>query len=267
MTEAVDIFGGPRALVGMVHVAALPGTPRARWPLGRIAERAVEEARRLEGAGFDAILLENMHDVPYLRREVGPEIVAGMTAVGEKVRAAVRAPLGVQVLAGANRAALAVAHAIEGTFIRAEGFAFAAVADEGLLDEADAGPLLRYRRTIGAEEIRILADVKKKHSAHAITADVDLAETARAAAFLGADALVVSGPATGAPTRLEDIDAVREATPLPVVVGSGATAGTILALLQHADAVIVGSTLKRDGHWANELDPERISAFVRAARP
>jgi len=207
-----------------------------------------------------------MHDVPYLRREVGPEIVAGMTAVGEKVRAAVRLPLGVQVLAGANRAALAVAQAIDGCFIRAEGFAFAAVADEGLLEEADAGPLLRYRRAIGAEAIRILADVKKKHSAHAITADVDLPDTARAAAFLGADALVVSGAATGERTRLEDLDAVRAATALPVVVGSGAAAETVAELLRHADAVIVGSSLKRDGHWANELDPARVEAFVRGAR-
>jgi uncharacterized protein len=260
------ILGRERALVAMVHVGALPGTPRHGHPLPALAEQAVREARLLESAGFDAILLENMHDVPYLRREVGPEIVAGMTMIGRAVRDRVDVPLGVQVLAGANRAALAVAHAIGASFIRAEGFAFAAVADEGLLDEADAGPLLRYRRMIGADDIRILADVKKKHSAHAITADVDIAETAKACAFLGADGVIVTGTATGEAADAADLRAVAAACALPVVVGSGATAQSVAGLLEHADAVIVGSWLKRDGHWRNEPDPARVEAFVRAAR-
>src|SRR6185295_17642379 len=109
-------------------------------------------------------------------------------------------PLGVQVLAGANKEALAVAHAAGCQFIRAEGFVFAHVADEGLMPEADAGSLLRYRRAIGAEHIAVLADIKKKHSSHAITADVDLAETAKAAEFFGAEGVVVTGTATGEPT-------------------------------------------------------------------
>jgi hypothetical protein len=251
----------------MVHVGALPGTPRHGRSLDALAGQAVREARLLERAGFDAILLENMHDVPYLRREVGPEIVAGMTRVGRAVRDAVDVPLGVQVLAGANRAALAVALAIGASFIRAEGFAFAAVADEGLLDEADAGPLLRYRRTIDAGAVRILADVKKKHSAHAITADVDIAETAKACAFLGADGVIVTGSATGRATDASDLRAVATACDLPVLVGSGATADSVAGLLGHADGVIVGSWLKRDGDWAQEPDPARVEAFVRAARP
>ncbi len=266
MTPTRELFAADRALIGMVQVGALPGTPRHAEPIAKLADAAAREARTLVEAGFDAVLLENMHDVPYLRRDVGPEIVAGMTAVGKAVREAVDAPLGVQILAGANRAALAVALAMGASFVRAEGFAFASVADEGLLDEADAGPLLRYRRAIGADGIRILADIKKKHSAHAITADVDLAETAHAAEFLGADALVVTGVATGAATAPQDLAAVRSATGLPVVVGSGATAETVKLLLDHADAVIVGSALKRDGRWQNAVDAARAAEFVAAAR-
>jgi membrane complex biogenesis BtpA family protein len=262
---ARELFGADRALVGMVHVGALPGTPRAAEPVSALARRAAAEARILASAGFDAVLLENMHDVPYLRRDVGPEIVAGLTAVGAAVRAAVEIPIGIQVLAGANRAALAVATAIGAGFVRAEGFAFAAVADEGILEEADAGPLLRYRRAIGAKDVRILADVKKKHSAHAITADVDLAETARATEFLGADGVVVSGAATGEPTSPEDLAAVRAAVGIPVVVGSGATPETVAALLRPADAIIVGSWIKEEGKWFNPPDPRRAEAFVKAA--
>ncbi|MCA9285087.1 MAG: BtpA/SgcQ family protein [Phycisphaerales bacterium] len=255
----------PRALVGMVHLAALPGTPRHRHPVDRIAELAVRDATVLVRAGFDAVLVENMSDVPYLPRDVGPEIVAAMTAAVAAVRSAVRVPIGVQVLAGANRAAMAVAHASGASFIRAEGFVFASVADEGLLAEADAGPLLRYRRAIGADGIGIFCDIKKKHSSHALTADVNLAETAGAAAFCGADAVVVTGRTTGAATAIDDLRAARAGTALPVMVGSGATAASLPTLLAHADAVIVGSSIKSGGRWDRPVDARRARAFVKAA--
>src|SRR5262245_54062634 len=136
MAAPTTIFSTPKALVGMIHVAALPGTPRHSSPMESIIAQAVDEAQLLIDSGFDGLLIENMHDAPYVRREVGSEIVSAMTAVGAAVREASRdKPLGVQILAGANCAALAVAHTIGAQFIRAEGFVFAAVADEGLLDE------------------------------------------------------------------------------------------------------------------------------------
>jgi hypothetical protein len=191
-----SLFGRDHAIIGMVHVGALPGTPAHREPLSSIVDRACREAKLLRDAGFDAVMLENMHDVPYLLREVGPEIVAAMTRVAVAVRAVITGPLGLQILAGANRAALAVAHAADCSFIRAEGFVFASVADEGLFTEADAGQLLRYRKAIGAEEVGILTDIKKKHSSHAITADITIAENASAAEFFGADGVIMTGPAT-----------------------------------------------------------------------
>ncbi len=250
----------------MVHVQALPGTPYNRFSLSATIDRAVAEAAALVGAGFDAVILENMHDRPYLRREVGPEIVAGMTAAVRAVRAAVDVPLGVQVLAGANRAALAVAQAGQATFIRAEGFVFAHVADEGVMEEADAAALLRYRRQIGAEHIAVFADIKKKHSSHAITADVSLAETAEAAAFFGADGVIVTGTATGSPASAKDVERAAGAVEIPVAVGSGVTPENLAALWPHADAFIVGSYIKKDGRWWEELDGERVERLVEAAR-
>ncbi|MBX3354475.1 MAG: BtpA/SgcQ family protein [Phycisphaeraceae bacterium] len=254
----------PRALIGMVHVPALPGTPKALHTVTEIAAHAAAEAKILADAGFDAILVENMHDAPYLARVVGPEIVAAMTACVLAVRQAVAIPVGVQILAGANMAALAVAHAASGAFIRAEGFVFSAVADEGVLASADAGPLLRYRRQIGAEGVLVAVDIRKKHSSHALTHDLDVAAHARAAEFFGAEALIVTGPETGRATSHGDLRAVREASSLPLIVGSGATPNTLPMLLEVADAVIVGSALKRDGHWASPLDPARLDAMVRA---
>src|SRR5439155_20052417 len=148
------------------------------------------------------------------RRAVGPEIVAAMTAIGREIRRAVPIPLGVQVLAGANREALAVAQACGGAFVRVEGFVFAHVADEGL-SESDAAELLRYRRAIGAEGIRVFADIRKKHSAHAITADVSLVEVARAAEFFLADGVIVTGTATGREADPREVNEVSAAVGIP----------------------------------------------------
>jgi membrane complex biogenesis BtpA family protein len=250
----------------MIHVQALPGTPGCSRPLSETIRVAVEEARVYSAAGVDGLLIENMHDVPYLRGRVGPEIVASMTAVGAAVREAARLPLGVQILAAANREALAGALACGAQFVRVENFAYAHVADEGLMAEAEAGPLLRYRRQIGAEAIRILADVKKKHSSHALTADVSLAEAARTTEFFGADGIVVTGVATARPASVQDVETVRGAVGVPVCVGSGVTPETLSELWPHADVFIVGSYVKVGGLWSNAIDGARLETFMSAVR-
>ena len=248
------------AAIGMIHVPALPGTPRHELPLPDIIARAVAEAEVYADAGVDAIMLENMHDVPYLRGEVGPEITAAMTAVAIPVAEMAPGPVGVQVLAGANREALAVAVAAGLEFVRVEGFVFGHVADEGWLDGC-AGPLLRYRRQIGADRVQILADIKKKHSAHAVTADVSLVETAAAAVFSGADALIVTGSATGLVTDPGELEDVRAAVDVPVVVGSGVTEDNLDRYLA-ADALVVGSCFKDGGHWSGPVNPDRVASFL-----
>jgi membrane complex biogenesis BtpA family protein len=254
-----------RALIGVVHLQALPGTPAGKLGVAEIASIAVAEAATYRDAGFHGLLIENTHDRPYLKSRVGPEIVAAMSVVGAAIRRAVDLPLGVQVLAGANREALAVALACEASFVRVEGFVFAHVADEGLI-EASAGSLLRYRRAIGADHVRVFADIKKKHSAHAITADVDIVETAKAGEFFSVDGVIVSGVATGAPADAQEVAAVAGATWLPTLVGSGITAENIAAFPE-ADAFIVGSSIKRDGLWSNPIDPGRVREMVQAFRP
>lgn len=257
-----QVFGGPRALIGMIHVGALPGTPAAHHGVDKLAQDAVAEARAYREAGFTALLIENMHDRPYVRRDAGPEVIAAMTAIGREVRREVPLPLGVQVLAGANRAAIAVAHACGAEFVRAEGFVFAHVADEGVI-QADAGELLRYRRAIGAERVKVFADVKKKHSSHALTADVSLGETAKAAEFFLADGVVVTGAATGEPAEPAEVAAVAAAVRTPVLVGSGLTAEN-LARYSAAHGFIVGSSVKKGGLWSNALDRDAMKVIAAA---
>jgi membrane complex biogenesis BtpA family protein len=257
------IFGVNRALIGAIHVGGLPGTPSHNRSLPEIVDAAVAEARLYVSAGFHGVVIENTHDRPYLKGTAGPEIVASLAVIGQEIRRAVpSAPLGVQILAGANQAALAVALACGASFVRVEGFVFAHVADEGLI-ESSAAALLRYRRAIGAEGIRVFADIKKKHSAHAMTADVSLVETAKAAEFFLVDGVIVTGIATGEPTDAGEVRSVASAIGVPVLVGSGVTSGN-LRDYDAADALIVGSDVKRDGLWSNPLDEARTRAIVSA---
>ena len=255
-----------RLIIGMIHVSALPGTPATAEPIDKIIRSAVAEARLYAECGLDLIAIENMHDRPYLRGCVGPEIVACMTAVGCAIRNAVPLKLGIQILAAANSEALAVAQACGADFVRVENFVFAHVADEGLMPEAQAGPLLRYRRQIGATHVRIIADIKKKHASHALTADIDLPETARAAEFFGADGLVVTGTATGRPVDPQDVHQVRQAARVPLWVGSGVTPAGLWDLWDIADGFIVGSYFKRDGLWSNPIERSRVEELMKAVR-
>jgi membrane complex biogenesis BtpA family protein len=261
-----ELFGQRCAVIGMVHAPALPGAPHHTLPMADIVDVACREAALLAECGVDALLLENMHDRPYLRAKVGPEIVSAMTAAACAIRREVGAlPCGAQVLAGANEEALAVALGAGLDFIRAEGFVFAHVADEGLI-ESCAAPLLRARKAWGAESVRIFCDIKKKHSSHAITADVSLAETAHAAEFFCADGVIVTGAATGDPVNPAELEAVAGATQLPVLVGSGATLENVGELFPHANALIVGSHFKQDGTWDAPVDAARVREFVARVR-
>ena len=258
------LFGVRRALIGVVHLRALPGTPANELDIPAITSIAVEEAREYLDAGFHGVMIENTHDRPYLKASVGPEIAAAMAVIGAEVRRATALPLGIQVLAGANSSALAVALACGASFVRVEGFVFAHVADEGLI-EASAGALLRYRRAIGGDHIRVFADVKKKHSAHSITADVDIVETAKAAEFFVVDGVIVTGVATGQPAEPDEVTSVGRAVSVPTIVGSGITAENLLDY-PDADGFIVGSSIKKDGLWSNPIDLDRARALSRAFR-
>lgn len=259
-----SMFGVPRALIGVVHLQALPGTPESKLDIAAITSIAVEEAGLYKQAGFDGMMIENTHDRPYLKAGAGPEITAAMAVIGAEVRRATSLPLGVQVLAGSNSAALAVALACDASFIRAEGFVFAHVADEGLI-EASAGTLLRYRRAIGADHIRVFTDIKKKHSAHALTADVDIVETAKAAEFFLVDGVIVTGVSTGQPAESDEVNSVGRGVSVPTLVGSGITTQNI-ANYTHADAFIVGSSIKKDGVWNSPIDLDRARDLVSVFR-
>lgn len=256
-----------KLVIGMVHVGATPGAPLySGATTDQLAERAIEEARIYEREGLDAVLLENMFDLPYSPPgQLATTCLTTMTVVADRVRRSLPQsfPMGLQLLAAANREALAVAKVVNLDFIRVEGFVFGHLADEGWID-ACAGPLLRYRKQLDAEDVAILADVKKKHSSHAMTADVSLAETIRAAEFFGADAAVITGKETGrAVTKWDLQEAASCMTKLPLVLGSGVGLRNIEGLWPLGSAFILGSDLKRNGDWREPVDEERVRRLMR----
>jgi len=256
------LFPTPKPVIGVIHVGALPGTPRGSKSVAELVKEAKEEARVYRECGIDGVIIENMHDVPYLKGEAGPEIVAAMTAIGVEVKSECQLPVGIQILAGANIEAMAVAHAAGLDFIRAEGYAYAHIADEGLI-EASAAKLLRYRKMIGAERVQVWTDVKKKHSAHSITADVSLGQTAETVEFMGADCVIVTGSVTGEAPQVADVKEAKSHCHLPVFLGSGISQANIDQFYNEADGFIIGSAFKLEGLWSNTIDPARVTRFKK----
>ena len=250
-----------KPIIGVIHVDALPGTPQYKGNVKTIINKAVKEARVYKNAGVDAIIIENMHDVPYLKKTAEHEISTLMSVIGYEVKNNTSLQCGIQILAGANKQALAAANSSGLDFIRAEGFVFAHVADEGNI-ESDAGELLRYRKQIGAEDILIFTDIKKKHSSHSITSDVDIVATAKAAEFFLSDGIIVTGPSTGEEANADELKSVKKTTSLPVLIGSGITADNIEKYYNLADAFIIGSYFKKNGIWKNEVDPVRVKNLI-----
>jgi len=263
MSQREPLFAHAKPVIAMIHVGALPGTPASKQSLGNIEKQALREAKLFRDAGVHGLMVENTHDTPYLRGRVGPEIVAGLAIIAHAVKEASKLPCGIQILAGANLEAMGVAHAAGLDFIRAEGFAFAHVADEGII-QSSAAELLRYRRMIGADRVQVWADVKKKHSSHAITADLGIGETAHAIQFMRGDAVIVTGSITGDPPKRADILAVRKKTRLPVYLGSGVTEKNLKQFFEEADGFIVGSHFKEGGEWSRHVDAGRTALFMSA---
>jgi membrane complex biogenesis BtpA family protein len=249
-----------KTIIGMIHVDPLPGTPRYNYNMPDVIAKAKSEAQTYKEAGIDMLAIENMHDLPF-SRTIGPEITAAMAVIGYEVKNSTGLRCGIQILAAANKEALGAAHAAGLDFVRAEGFVFAHVADEGFIDGC-AGEMMRYRHHIGADNVLVLTDIKKKHSSHAITADVDIVDTAHAAEFFLSDGAVVTGVATGAEASLEEIEQVKAAVQIPVLVGSGVTIENVERYLAVADAIIIGSYFKYNGRWSQGVDAGRVKGFM-----
>jgi membrane complex biogenesis BtpA family protein len=266
--NVAERFGRESPLVGMVHLPPLPGSPRFAGERTELRGRALADAFALAESGFDALLVENFGDAPYYPEDVPKSTVAEMTAIVRELGIGVECPYGVNVLRNDAEAAVSVAAAGGGSFVRVNVHTGSRVTDQGVLDGA-AHDTLRLRERLDSD-VAILADVAVKHSAP--VGERDIAAIAEETISRGlADGLVVSGPATGEPADADELQTVLDRRDdvdpsVPVFVGSGVTPENVATLREVADGLIVGTALKQDGDTTAPVDPDRAAALVEAAR-
>jgi membrane complex biogenesis BtpA family protein len=256
----------PEKFLGaMIAVSPLPGSPRYAGDGDAIVATALSDLRHYAEAGVDAIVLENSHDLPYIKPPLPEAAVELMKRIAREVRERFARPIGIQMLEAANETALDIASEADLDFLRVEGYVFAHVGGAGII-EGCAGKLLRKRKELGCEKIRIFADVKKKHCSHALTGDLDILDEIKQAEFFLGDGVVVTGARTTEPPDLAELSRVKTEAKVPVVIGSGMTPENIEAYYRSADGFIIGSTFRKDGRFLSELEPKRLAAFMTAFR-
>ncbi len=264
MSSLKEIFRADIPVIAVVHLLPLPGAPRYEGMSVRdITNNAVEEAIILSENGVSGIIVENFRDMMFLKK-VGPETVASMTFVANEVKNAVSVPVGLCVLQSDALAALAISKAIGGDFIRAPYYTETYVVDTGVM-ESSAADALRYRNAIHAQGVKIFADVHIKHGYP--LAQRPLEESAEDAIERGlADAIIITGRKTGGKTDPDDVARVKKHLPdAQVIVGSGVTPESVHEYFpEYADAVIVGTNLKKDEKTEEKIDKKRVRDFVAA---
>lgn len=257
-----DIFSAERPLIGVIHLPPLPGSPRYKGSMAGVVDRAKRDARVYAESGLDGLILENYGDLPFYPEGVPPETVAAMALVGAEVHRAIDIPMGVNVLRNDALSALGLAAVLDASFIRVNVLMGAMITDQGIV-QGQAHRLLRQRSVLRLST-KIFADVMVKHARPLVHQDMHMA--ARELVHRGmADALIVTGEATGAQPLLDELKSVKEAVgETPVLAGSGVMPENVAEVLAIADGAIVGTSLKRDGHTENEVEAERVKALLKS---
>lgn len=259
-----EVFDVPKPIIGMCHLPALPGDPAydAEGGMAAILAYARQEIAALQDGGVDGVLISNEFSLPYLTTTEPITAVSMARVIGE-IRSELRVPFGVNVLWD-GVASIDLAVATGASFVR-EVFTGVYASDFGLWN-TDVGKAARHRARMGANGVRLLYNIVPEGAAY--IADRDLAQLTRSTVFNGApDGLCVSGLTAGAATDTSTLAVVKEhAGDVPVFVNTGVRSDTVAESLQHADAAIVGTFLKRDGVFANQVDAARVAELMTVVR-
>lgn len=261
-----ELFGVAKPIIGMVHLWPLPGSPGyAGHDMAAILSHAQRDAEALLEGGVDGLIVENMWDLPYyVGNDVQIEAVTAQAVAAQRIREMADVPVGVNVIHNGWQAELAIAIAARLDFMRVCILTGARLWDTGDLDHGCAADLLRRRQELGAERVKLFADVDKKHSVP--FPGLDLETHIEWTEFYGADALIVSGRMTGAAPQVDKVRRAREAATRPILMGSGTTADNIADFLRYADGAIVGTSLKVEGIGENPVDVARVRRYMEAVR-
>jgi len=258
-------LGTRKAVLGMVHLPPLPGTPfHEEGSFGRILDVAVQSARALEEGGADGCLVQTVDRVYAAGEDSDPARTAAMALVVNAIAQAVGEDfqVGVQLMENALKASLAVAKVADGSYIRAVALVGATLTPHGMV-EARPLEVMDYRAKIRAEHIKIIAEVESMHFQW-LGGDRTAAQVARAAVSAGADAVALCHRDEA--RTLEMIASVRRAAPgVPVILAGYTNHENAARLLAAADGAFVGTCLERDG-WGGQIDAGRVRAYMDIVR-
>lgn len=253
-----------KPLLGMIHMPALPGAPRTEQSMDELIAFARDEALKLERAGLDAAIVENVGDVPLHKEDLPPVTTAAMAILVREVKQATSLRVGVNMLRNGCEEALSVAHVAGADFIRCNVVIGAYVTDQGII-EGCAADLARLRASLGSD-VKLLGDVHVKH-AHPLF-DVPIGDAAADLAERGgADAVIVSGARSPDPPSLERVREVKDAIDAPVLIGSGIGLANVEEIYALADGLIIGETdFKIDGVWGGASSEAAYAEAVERCR-
>lgn len=255
-----------KLIIGALHLPPFPGSGHpGRKSIREIIDYAVRNIDLATKAGIAALYIQDLGDHPW-GRQVQPHTIAGMSVVGRAIRD--RYPdllLGVCLMSHGAREVIAVAQAIDAQFVRIKVYVGAMVKAEGIL-EGCAEEAIRYRSSVQAEEIAILADVHDRTGTP--LGEMSLLEAAQGAALFGrADGLILTGR-----TIQESLAMLTEVSKMsldvPLYLGGGANKENIREVLTVADGAIVSTAFKRTGGWSRDSlkedwDYEKVNTFMR----
>lgn len=260
----IDFFKkGGKFIFGMVHCKALPGTAFFDGDMQKIIDLAVQDAITLEKAGVDAMIVENMGDDPFAEK-LDTAQVAALAAVSAVVATKVKVPLGIDAAMNDYEAALSIAKAVGADFVRIPVFVDTVEFSGGIIEPC-ARKAMILRKNLGAENVKILADIQVKHS-HMVLTHVSIEDSAKVAEGSGADGIIVTGTHIGTETPMEIIERVRAVTKVPLIVGSGFKTENAKQQLEIADGAIVGSSIKEGGVFTNPVSYELTKELVDSVK-
>jgi membrane complex biogenesis BtpA family protein len=256
-----ETLGKKKAVLGMVHMGAMPGTPfYEEGSYEATFEKAVGDAVALYEGGADGCLVQTVDRVYTTKDESDPARIAGVTNIVYAIsqQTGPEFQIGVQLMRNALKASLGIAKVCGGSYLRCGVLVGATLTSHGFV-EANPYDVMAYRSQIGAKHIKMIAEIDSMHFEW--FGGKPVSEVAGQARYVGADAVSLGDP--DEETTLRMIREVRKAVPgLPIILAGYTNHANAARMLAEADGAFVGTCLEK-GKWGGPIDVERVREYVK----
>ncbi len=263
MSQLLSLIRADRKpVIGMVQLGPLPGSCRYRGgKIGAVLDAALSEAEILSRNGVDAMMVQNLGDLPVAMRATAAQ-VAWMTRVASEIASRFGLPTGLNLLENDAEAMFAIASATGADFVRIKIYVGAMMTPFGM-ETAQAHAAIKARTSWNAEDVAIFADGHDRTGTPIATGGFE-EDVEFAVRLGGADGLVLTGKTYE--QTLEYIRAARRKyRDVPILVGGGVTIDNFGDVAALADGAIVSTSLKDSGSAVGAFVPEKVQQFMAAA--